>query len=1171
VYKVFNGLVVLGLLYQPAAAARGGEPEPALAEFFEKEVRPLLAAHCFRCHGNAKPKGGLTLTSRADLLEGGDSGPAAVPGQPDKSLLIQAIRYQDMPQMPPPGKLGNRQIAILTRWVKLGLPWPLSQAPSVKTKGNTFQITPAQRKFWAFQPVQPVVAPAVKGRAWARSPVDHFIQAGLEAKGLIPTAPADRRTLIRRATFDLTGLPPTPENVDAFVRDRSPDAFARVVDRLLASPAYGERWGRHWLDVVRYADARDLIQLPPLSDFREAWRYRDWVVKAFNRDLPYTEFLRYQVAGDLLQPRDPSQINADALVATGMLALADFVPGDTDKELMIADYVNDQIDVVGRGFLGLTLACARCHDHKFDPVSTEDYYGLAGIFFSSRLVPEPVPGNTPLVRVPLMAPGQIAQVKARFAAGQQRRHELERLLAGAAERAYRTHLQEVVTKQTARYLVAACAYRNQTGGKARSSLREWAGKFQLQEAVLAGWVAYLDRLRSPTRAPHARPTDSARAAWFRKLHKAATGKLTGAALEQSARALEQAFVQVAGRRQAEAARRDLTLARTEVLRLRADDPLLAVDPQGRVTSWPDRSLVGHDAMPVARGKGPLQITTKINGHAHKVLRFTGSELLEARATVPKSGSLFIVFHTDRAGSAGQRLIGWEDAAVGKHGLGLMLTPAGGGLHAILRDNGQAGDVVHANPAAPDFEIVTLTWGARGTILHRNGTAAGSSQAIHALSSDPAIQCLRIGGPGSGDSPRFQGDLAEIRVYDVSLDDAARKKVEAELRQRWFKPAVRPQAPADPLETLYDELVSPRGPLWPQSGALEKLLPAAAQARLAGMRKELETLKTLKPPRIPEAVAVLDGGPKGTRHEGFHDAQVYLRGNPRSRGKTVPRSFPRVLAGDRQKPITHGSGRLQLADWLARPDHPLTARVMVNRIWQHHFGAGIVRTANNFGARGERPSHPELLDYLAGHFVRSGWSVKALHRLIMRSAVYQQSARASAQTLARDPDNRLFGRMNRRRLEAEAIRDSLLAVAGRLETTFGGPAFSDLAVPRRTLYLMTVRTGSNDAGFGALFDRADPSAIVDQRGASTVAPQALFFLNEPFVIAQALALAERMDRQAGGDNPARIRRLYATVFGRAPTAAELGIGLRMLRPAQTIDPWIRYCHLLLCTNEFLYVD
>ena len=316
--------------------------------------------------------------------------------------------------------------------------------------------------------------------------------------------------------------------------------------------------------------------------------------------------------------------------------------------------------------------------------------------------------------------------------------------------------------------------------------------------------------------------------------------------------------------------------------------------------------------------------------------------------------------------------------------------------------------------------------------------------------------------------------------------------------------------------MFDELRSPRGPFWATPDERTKRLAPEVRAKLTALNAELQALHNKRPVEIPQAVVVQDGGPKGTRHEGFQDSPVFMRGDPKKLGKTVPRGFPKILTGDQEKPIIDGSGRLQLADWLTQPDNPLPARVMVNRIWQHHFGEGLVRTPNDFGERGERPTHPELLDFLAGRFIESGWSMKALHRLIMLSAVYQQSSHATAASLARDPDNRLLGRMNRQRLEAEAIRDSLLAVSGRLDTARGGQPFTDLTVPRRTLYLMSARTGANTSDFGRLFDRADPSLIVAQRGQSVVAPQALFFLNDPFVSGVAKNLAARDAARGAGE-------------------------------------------------------
>jgi hypothetical protein len=1142
--------MALAWLLLAGGMARTAEPSAANAEFFEKEVRPLLATKCWGCHGDDRTRGGLKLTTRALLLRGGDRGPAADTARPANSRLLRAVSYQDEPRMPPKEKLTDRQIAVLERWVKLGLPWPDTQKTPPPTS-DRLSVTGQQRQFWSFQPVKRSPVPVVRDGTWPRSAVDRYILAGLEANGLAPAAPADRRTLIRRVTFDLTGLPPTPTEIDAFLADNSPEAFARAVDRLLASPRYGERWGRHWLDLVRYADARDLIQLPPASDFREAWRYRDWVVDAFNRDLPYAEFIRAQLAGDLLPPPRPGGVNRDGLVATGLLAIADFVPGDVDKEQMIADCVNDQIDVVGRAFLGLSLACARCHDHKFDPIPTEDYYALAGIFFSSRIIPGPVAGNTPLLRVPLLSPDEIASARARAAADGRRRAELERQLFEAADREYLNYLSRLIPARTADYLVAACEHRKQP---ARASLAEVAKRRGLHEGLLAGWVAFLDRIEKESPAS-SHPT----------VRDAASGRLAGPALERAAEGLQRSLAVPAGR-----APDPRALARDALVLLRADDPSLATDAAGGVTLWPNRADLPADARPPAGGVPPVKASAAIGGNTKPVLHFGGQSVMQVPRRVPPSGNLFAVFRTAATAVGGQRLVGWEDSSVGRHGLGLIAEPSGR-LHAVLRNNGQSGDLVDAR-RVEGFQIVCVTWGPGGTTLHRGGAAAGAGKAIDGVSSDPAIAALHIGGPGSGGSPRFRGDIAEVRVYTRPLDEAERRQVEAELRETWFQPA-DPRAPRpDPVAELYGELLSSRGPFWLAAEERGKLLPADFQSRLDALSRELSALKArAAPEEIPQAVAVQDGGPPGTRHEGFKDAQVHLRGDHKKLGPTVPRGFPRILAGERQPRITAGSGRLQLADWLAGPENPLTARVMVNRIWQHHFGEGLVCTPNDFGQRGERPSHPELLDYLAAYFVESGGSVKAMHRLILLSSAYQQGSGAGATTLARDPDNRLFGRMNRRPLEAEAVRDSLLAVAGRLDATRGGPAFTDLAVPRRTVYLLTARTGANTSDFGRLFDRADPGSIVDRRGQSVVAPQALFFLNDPFVSAAARDLASRLAREAPPGGAARLRRLYALALGRPPTPAEVDLGLRLLTPDGHVESWARYCQVILCTNEFVYLD
>jgi hypothetical protein len=771
--------VLLGL----GSPARAAEPDAAGVEFFEKEVRPLLVEKCHECHG-AKPKikGGLNLTSRAGLLKGGETGPVVVAGKPEESRLVKALHYIDPPRMPPKGKLQEREIAVFTRWVKMGVPWTPETAVKPSDAGKTFEITPEQRRFWAFQPMAKPTPPPVKDASWPRAELDRFILAALEARGLKPAKPADRRTLIRRATFDLIGLPPTPEEIDAFLKDDSPEAFARVVDRLLASPHYGERWGRHWLDVVRYTDSFDARDNFGTGDISEAWRYRDWVVQALNRDLPYDQFVTQQLAGDIL--RDPKQADWSGVIATGVLAMGNWGGGDADKEKLLTDIADDQVDLVGRAFLGLTLACARCHDHKFDPISSADYYGLAGIFFSTHILPN-VGAKTagpPMLRIPLATPEEVAK-------------------------------REAYNKQLA-------------------------------------------------------------------------------------------------------------------------------------------SLEGN-------------------------LKF-------------------------------------------------------------LRDR-----------------------------------------------------------------------------------------------------------------------------------ADEQKLSADARASLSKLTQEVEQFKKQMPPPLPIANGAQEGGVPGSPHAGTHDVRIHIRGRYDRLGELVSRRFPVILAGDKQTPITAGSGRLELARWLTAPEHPLTARVMVNRIWQGHFGSGIVRTPGNFGKLGERPTHPELLDYLARRFIAHGWSMKRLHRDIMLSRVYQQASTPEPETLKADPDNLLFGRMNRRRLEAEAVRDNLLAVAGRLDHQPGGKAVRDFNSPRRTLYQMTVR--SDRSGFGPLFDVADPTAIVDRRTVSTVAPQALFLLNHPFVLEQARTVAGRI-RAEKSDDTQRLETLYMRLYGRPPSADEARIGKEFLsRSGPAEKAWEEYCQILLCANEFIYVD
>jgi hypothetical protein len=786
----------------PAATAK--PPTAQEAEFFETNVRPVLFEKCFGCHGSKAQQGGLRLDARASALQGGGNGPAIVAGNPDNSLLIKAVRYTSALKMPPSGKLKPAEIAALTDWVRMGAPWPDAKGASAAPPAAGV-AAPAQ--WWSFRPVKKTSPPKVKNAAWIKTPIDNFILAKLESKSLAPAPPADRRTLIRRATFDLTGLPPTVEEIKLFVNDRSPRAFEKVVDRLLASPAYGERWGRHWLDVARYADTKGYVFTED-AVYHNAYTYRDWVIRSVNEDLSYDQFLIQQLAADKLQLGDDQR----PLAALGFLTVG-------RRFLNDAVFINDdRIDVTCRGLMGLTVACARCHNHKFDPISSKDYYALYGVFASSS---EP---NPP----PPISPKQISE-------------------------------------------------------------------------------------------PY---------------------------------------------------ERQLTLVR---------------DAQA-----------------------------KIEGIVREQVR-------KLRARVQKT------------------------------------------------------------PADVPQDIKSVLQSIRPEVLPEGG---------------------------------------QLAKLSTQFDPDARKS-----------------------------------------------LPVLGAA--------LDDLKKHMPPAPEFAMALKE-------NEHPFDPYVFIRGNPGNHGDSVPRRFITCISREEPQPFKNGSGRLELAQDIASKDNPLTARVFVNRVWMYHFGAGIVRTPGDFGKRGDLPTHPELLDWLAATFVENGWSPKKLHKLIMLSSAYQQSSLGTMRAKAVDPENRLLSHQNRQRLDLEALRDSALFVAGQLDRKMGGPAVEITTPPyatRRTVYGFIDR--QNLQGLFRTFDFASPDASSAQRYNTTVPQQALFMMNSPFLVEEAKALSKRPEIPATADNAARISAAYDLLFGRAPSKEEIAYGVQFLRGAEQIrpasnspaalTPWEAYCQALLMTNEFSFVD
>ncbi len=790
---------------KPASAPGASRDDAEGIRYFETHVRPMLVKHCYECHGPDEQESSLRVDTYQGLMTGGDAGMTVAPGKPKQSLLLTAVGYQDQDlQMPPDGKLSAQEVAKLAHWIKIGAPHPDAVGGVVGPKKKI--DLEEGRRLWSFQtPVKPAV-PTVRDGNWPRSTLDSFILAKLEEKGLRPAAPADRRTLIRRTTMTLTGLPPTPAEVDAFLADDSPDALAKLVDRLLGSPHYGERWGRHWLDVARYADSNGLDEN---IHHGNAWRYRDYVVESFNRDKPFRDFVVEQIAGDLLPAENNSQ-RYQQLIATGYLAIGPKVLAEVDETKMEMDIIDEQIDTLGRSVMGLTLGCARCHDHKFDPIAADDYYALAGIFKSTRTM---------------------------------------------------EHYKKI-------------------------------------------------------------------ARWW-------------------------------------------------------ENPI------------PSRDDERH-----------------------------------------------------------------------------------------LRE--------------------------------------------------------------------YESKIAAAKAKIVTLVSEANRRI---------------------AESL------PTGQATPKN--LAEKYSAATKAELKKLRDQVAALEK-NPPEVSTAMGV------GERDA--VDLAVHIRGSHLTLGDVVPRRFPVVLAGERQPEMgTETSGRLQLAQWLTSDSHPLTSRVIVNRLWRWHFGQGLVASPDNFGQIGSRPVNQPLLDWLAVSFREHDWSIKWLHRTIMLSSTWQMSSQLDEHSQQVDPENQFQSRANVRRLEAEAIRDSVLAISGQLDRSLGGTLLTlknrsfffdhtskdttDYKSTRRSIYLPVVRNHLYEVF--SLFDYSDAGSVVGNRTTSTVAPQALFMMNSDFMQTASESLAARLDHDSQAIER-RIQTLYQLVLQRGPTATELQDAAEFVNESKSLADgdeaaaWVLLCQTLLASSEFIYL-
>lgn len=906
------------LLFTAALPAQ----EAASPDFFENKVRPVLAANCYTCHSKTAVSG-LRVDSRDALLKGGNGGPAIVPGKPEESLLIKAISHVDPKlKMPMGNKLQPAEIAAITDWVRAGALWPASATPASKpapAPGAVETVEPEARNWWSFRPLARVAIPEPKTAGWAKSPIDKFILARLEKDGLQPVRPATRRTLIRRVTLGLTGLPPTPEEVTAFANDTSPDAYARLIDRLLASPAYGERWGRFWLDVVRYGED-DTRGLAPggkgHEPYKFAYLFRDWVIRAFNEDMPYDQFLKAHLAADHMDEKSRARL----LPALGFLGQGPWYYDLTEPPVARADERHERVDTTTRAFLGLTVGCARCHDHKYDPISARDYYSLAAVFNATNYHEYP------------MVPKDTAES---WRTREKKIKDLETNLFTFL-RTSSDQLAQALVWKSSTYMLAAW----RVTGEPKSPIGDVANEMKLDRELLERWIKFLNK--PPNFYPYLQD-------W-------------------------QSMVRSGG-------------SEAEARRLAASFQKLIFD------------------------------------------------IIEEKAEVKKYN---------------EKLLARE-------------LPA---------------DEVKSIPLPNGFKSF------------------------------------------------FDQHQLELKTLD-------REKMNL-----WTDIFVREM---DDVASNLPRRGNP-GLLVFRDHGLERQLSPEFKDYIASVRTEIDGLKKQLPESFPFVHGVKDADEPG-------EFKVHLRGSPYNLGDPVPRAFPLVLTSTgKREPFKQGSGRLELAEAIVR--HPLTARVIVNRVWRGHFGSGIVDTPSNFGASGEKPVHPELLEYLAARFIDSGMSLKSLHRDILLSQVYQLSSESTAANNKLDPANRLYWRANKMRMEAEQIRDSMLLAAGSLDRKMFGPSspFSD-DFKRRSVYGQVSRFRLDD--YLQLFDFPNPNISAEKRYSTNVPLQRLFFLNSDFVFLQAAAIVKPLRDEPGDD--ARIRKIYQKLFYREPEKAELDAALEYLKAERNRPP------------------
>jgi hypothetical protein len=1247
---------------------------------FENQIRPVLLEKCFSCHGGNKVSGGLRIDSRDSLVTGGDSGAAIVPSDPNGSLLIKAIsRHDDVSAMPPEKKDGLRpeQIESFKRWISQGAVWPET--------AEKFEAI----RHWAFQPITNVDPPEVSDVEWSRNSIDAFIRSRQEAAGVSPVPLADRRTLIRRATFDLTGLPPTPEEVAAFENDDSPEAYAELIERLLASPHYGERWGRHWLDIVRYADtAGETADYPvPL-----AWKYRNYVIDAFNADKPYDQFLREQIAGDILANQHPSENYADQVTATGYLAMSRRFGFDSENYHHLT--IQDTIDTLGQSVMGLSLGCARCHDHKFDPVTMDDYYAMYGIFDSSRYA---FPGSEQKQRFRAMVPLVPAdKAVPEWRAFDHRVASLASLLEQQKQPVPNAILRSlhdmdgdfelqapaaggsngvlvppwVYSGRIAVTNAAQSPFRNlYTRGKVGASIAGDGGAYQISQALHPHrdasncgtlWVNLDFRVTpgpSPTEGLHqfrvgAYPSSPAvvvsissneisvrRDNQLLKVANVTAGQWQNIqlALDLADRSYSITITsfESSGTTTSTVSLAGLPLNPQWSGVINFAELLSDSDDANRALGIEFDNLGVQEQPLTAASTESTLITTAaavdvadLSKQLQELVGLGGDFETQTKETPPASpwnaGPNSVVKIAERSQSPYQNIfptgalgismpnrgeydgfgltlpVLWKadetellytcfdfncaDVAAGGDGSWRYYVGHGPGNSAAIelfmngsqfyRRSGDARDAVCSLTVGQWYQVqVTLNLKTRtyeGTISTR------SASDVTMVTSTPFTGEVSTGWDGQIDYSFIDsyGHIGGVRpALDVDNYEISTKP--------------HPAFEAAPGDTTAPELMARRE----KAAAIQKQLTRARE-EMQKAGQELTSMLTNGP--FPMAYGMAEGTP--------HNVQIQKRGEPTQPGDLVPRGFIASLGGTSLPADLPGSGRLQLAEWLTSPHHPLTARVMANRLWQYHFGRGLVRTPNDFGVRGLPPTHPELLDHLATKFMQGGWSMKSMHRLIMLSRTYRLAAEPDPAAI-QDAEKKssevdaaeLYVHFQRRRLSAEEIRDSILKVSGELDISRGeghpfpspvswgfsqhGPFIAVYDQNLRSVYLMIQRLKRHP--FLALFDGSDPNASTAERLGTTVPTQALFFLNDAFVHAKAEAWASRLMAD-GRSESQQIDLAWTQAFNRLPTTEEQISAQEYLAAARSeltalshdnapklaLASWLR---TLLGSNEFLHVD